>query len=578
MVIDSNGLAGRRLEYLRDHYHWLLVIIAYFVAIFLTTGYFWADAADYVSSVVAFHEGRNASFIEFGHLLWRPLGWLLWTSLFDLSDPLYWRLQVFTVFRVINLFLGLAATLAFFHILISINVSRALSSFFAIVFITSHACLNFVQTGTSYAAALAFFVIGIAFIVSRSSRFEFVAPFLGGVSLALAAGFWIAFVWVIPSVLIISPILYGMERRNFINSAIVLLSFSVTIFIVFGLAAYSLSLNSASEILAWIKVSSHGIETRGLGRTIFGLARSFVFMSDGGAQIKAWLLGDENQTLTVWTALYTLALVGGFYFSMAVSATILSRDRFGRTIILWALIGIAPLFLFAVFFDGAAVERHLPAIPIILIVAAIALEKSRSTVLFWMLIAIFSVFGLINMLALSEWNQSKTIASISERARLVATQTKTTDMVYLPHWMDDLVNFNRSFPDHPLNQFGNRQYNVVVTLGIGQTRTWREEFALRTLIAWKTGRDVWVSNRVLSANPGNGWNWIEGTDDHVRWQDLPNFFSQLTYDSRFGERDGFQRVANESANLLYFQSLTSACLEPGITDKRWIKGLCDDLK
>ena len=49
----------------------------YVLATWLTDAAFMGDTEDYVDSAVAFRNGVDYRFWEFGHLFWRPLGWLL---------------------------------------------------------------------------------------------------------------------------------------------------------------------------------------------------------------------------------------------------------------------------------------------------------------------------------------------------------------------------------------------------------------------------------------------------------------------------------------------------------------------
>ncbi|HMO81796.1 MAG TPA: hypothetical protein PKD24_13485 [Pyrinomonadaceae bacterium] len=58
-------------------YIYLLAALVYIASVYFTTPYFWADAADYVDSVTDYQRGKYYTFWEFGHLLWRPLMWLV---------------------------------------------------------------------------------------------------------------------------------------------------------------------------------------------------------------------------------------------------------------------------------------------------------------------------------------------------------------------------------------------------------------------------------------------------------------------------------------------------------------------
>ncbi|MEJ7699139.1 MAG: hypothetical protein WKF71_05775 [Pyrinomonadaceae bacterium] len=65
---------------MKSFYLYILSAIVFLAAIVLTDATFWADIVDYVDSVIAFRQGGNYKFGDFGHLFWRPLGWFIWSA------------------------------------------------------------------------------------------------------------------------------------------------------------------------------------------------------------------------------------------------------------------------------------------------------------------------------------------------------------------------------------------------------------------------------------------------------------------------------------------------------------------
>jgi hypothetical protein len=78
--------------------------------------------------------------------------------------------------------------------------------------------------------------------------------------------------------------------------------------------------------------------------------------------------------------------------------------------------------------------------------------------------------------------------------------------------------------------------------------TWREEFAQEALGAWAAGGDVWVSRRVWLQTPRPEWNWVEGDDPRVTWEEIPRFFVPLETDQATGGADDFVRLKHNPAN------------------------------
>src|SRR6266550_6632519 len=61
-----------------------LCVLLYLLAAFFTGSYFMGDTVDYAQAIVAHAAGRDYFFWEFGHLLWRPLGF----ALFQIAAPI----------------------------------------------------------------------------------------------------------------------------------------------------------------------------------------------------------------------------------------------------------------------------------------------------------------------------------------------------------------------------------------------------------------------------------------------------------------------------------------------------------
>ena len=65
---------------------------------------------------------------------------------------------------------------------------------------------------------------------------------------------------------------------------------------------------------------------------------------------------------------------------------------------------------------------------------------------------------------------------------------------------------------------------------------------------WNQGGDFWISNRLLVEKPLRDWEWIEGEDRSITWQDVYATFNQLEYDQTIGGTDGFTRLSRNEAN------------------------------
>src|SRR4029453_12983264 len=126
-----------------------------------TGSFFMADTQDYVESILAFQAGRDYSFWDFAHVLWRPLGWLLWEvfrPLAMLHYPASANAAVTFVLIALNWIAGLVTVVLMHALVCRYSRSTFVANFVTFAFICSQAFLNFVHTGAPYVTGLAFLV------------------------------------------------------------------------------------------------------------------------------------------------------------------------------------------------------------------------------------------------------------------------------------------------------------------------------------------------------------------------------------------------------------------------------------
>lgn len=534
---------------MKAYFPYIFGAAIFLFAVVLTDAIFWADAADYVDSVVAFEQGKNYNFWEFGHLFWRPLGWFAWSRAFAAADFSLWRGEINSTFQWLSYAAGFAATLALAATLKRLKFSALTIGIVAAAFVFSHAFLNFSQTGTSYVAALALYTLGLFFSLRDADEGDFVNPIASGIFLALALAFWMPFLWTIPAAVIAPLLLYGFERRRFREAAIRFTTFSLAAAAAYGIVLAILGIHNFAELKAWVSDASHGNETRGAARMIFGLARSFVNMGSDGILFKRFLLKDEFNPVSLaalvgaslWKFALFYSLVGAILFS-------LWRGAGGRRFLLLLACAALPILIFATLFDGGAVERYLPLYPIAFVALAAALENKERKILHYAMFVVLAIFAVVNFGALSVWTVAEQQNKLAARLAPLEARTTAKDKIYVVNWTDELINFNRSFPFNPTNLRGDFQLSAVVTPGAAQTAEWREDFAARSFLAWENGGSVWLSNRAFSPQPKADWNWAEGDDKNVRWREFPEFFDRLERGERLGDENGFTLILPTEAN------------------------------
>lgn len=535
-------------------YGWVVAI--YVLATLLTNAYFMADTYDYVDSIVSYAGGGYYDFWEFGHLFWRPLGWalfMLWGPLTSLAVGDGARPNVTLTLMLVSWFAGLLSVCSL-HGIVSRFCRRAwVTSLVAIGFIFSHGFLNFAQSGSSYVPGLSMLLLGLYLLTRRTAsvRNEYSTAVLAGLAFAGSVCLWFPYVLAMPGALASPLFLFGFDRRRW--RLVILTSVVAGIFIAAAYAVVAvgaLGINTIAGFKAWMSAASHDTDIKGFTRMVFGFARSFIYMGNDGILFKRYLLSDPFNQVTLFDLLrLSLWKLGLFYLFLAALAISLLSSNQGRRVAGLLILSAAPVILFAIAFDGGAIERYLPLYPAVFLGLSFSLCSDRQMRLPKYVVLIFLAAVVItNVAAMARpvlnRQQEVTAARISQ----VVQSLKPNSRVLVVTWQDDLINFSRSFPFHPLNRTGNLRIGALVTPGTTFTADWRAGFATQTRETWNQGGDMWVSRRALNPRPRPEWNWTEGDDKRVSWPEFQEFFSQLDLGESVGGEDGFVLIPPTEKN------------------------------
>ena len=80
---------------------------------------------------------------------------------------------------------------------------------------------------------------------------------------------------------------------------------------------------------------------------------------------------------------------------------------------------------------------------------------------------------------------------------------------------------------------------------------WQQALDSQVESIWARGGDVWLSRRLLSPRPRSDWNWVEGDDPRVSWNDLYRYASKLELGPSVGGDDGFVLLLPTEQNRRY---------------------------
>ncbi|HKY05481.1 MAG TPA: hypothetical protein VJQ56_11355, partial [Blastocatellia bacterium] len=529
-----------------------------------TNAYFMADTVDYIESVLT-----GSEFWEFGHLFWRPLGrvtFLLFepvTSRMVGADP---ETNVLVIFMAYNWIAGLASVLLIYKLARLLSESRPAAILVTVAFSLSHGFLNFAQTGSSYIPGLASLLLGL-FLLVKAAKSDPGNRWLaigGGVALACAVCFWFLYIWAVPAALAAPLVLSGLDydRRKLATRAA--LACAVAIGLSYSVVLIHLGIYTPTDLRAWVAASSHGItELRGVTRVAFGVPRSLVHMGDDATLFKRFLLNDSLNPVSALDLLrLSLWKLAFFYLFVAALVINLSRSTEGKRAL--ALLGLAaaPLIGFAIFFDGASVERYLPLYPLLFLSLAVSLAAPRSLKsLKLTTVAFVIVMALTSVLAMSKPALASQEQAISSRIAGLAPLLRPASLLVTMTQQDELVNFQRAALFNPIILDLDLNVYTVIELGSKYETSWREMFAAKALDVWDRGGDVWVSKRLFTSRPRAEWAWVEAENARVSWTDVQSFFAGKETGQELGGADGFMLLLPTPINRQSLEAVKRPAVE-----------------
>ena len=188
----------------REHAGIALVSIVVYLTIWVfTRAHFMADTNVYTQAILNHYRGGGSAdyrlltsnpFWDFGHILWRPLGWLcfliikLLAQLFAHPSE---RAEVIWTVIGITLVASLTCVFLFFQLARRISGNNWVAALVTFGFFSADAFLNYAHSGAPYVAGLACLVAGMYFSFGEKVQIASAGSALGAALLfALAVLFW----------------------------------------------------------------------------------------------------------------------------------------------------------------------------------------------------------------------------------------------------------------------------------------------------------------------------------------------------------------------------------------------------
>lgn len=553
------------------------VAIVYCLIAWVTRAEFLADTFWYVRDIMLFDRGSpssSATFLwEFGHLLWRPFGWLLLRYFGGLTP--YMRsgeanLACTALLVGFSLLCGLLICLIVQALAIRILHKMWAATLVSAAFICFYAFLNYIHSGTPYIPGLLFVFVAV-WLTTRAIDCAKAGWWYGAViasASAIATLFWFPYILSIPGVLAVAyfwdsrgtsqPASSGDRRLLMICIAGLA---GVVIASVYCIAIFQLQIHSLAQLSAWVERSSHGwSQTKRLARMVSGLPRAFLRTGDDGIKLKQYLVRDPYARITMLSLIKAHIWKLWVFYSFAFSLFwILVRSARGRRVLIIFAAGSLPVLLFAAFvFESGSPERYFPLFPFLFLALAHALYCFPRPVLAQICtVGFLAVVIVMNTTQLSRIVVDAKVRRTADRVRSLEGKVNAAGMVALVTLGDDVYQFTLSFPFGPVNRRVALPVYDVIENGTVRVTTWKPEFARNALKSLQQGGNVWISKRLLAEQPDPAWKWTEGDDVRVSWKDLGPVFRRFQYAEDTGDRDGFVQLVNSRQNIALLETLNA---------------------
>jgi hypothetical protein len=529
------------------------------------------DTSSYAEDVVE-HLGespfeRGSSLWESGHLIWRPLGWLMTT----IASPALSRVTDWTPFMqaafvliAVSVLSSVVAVVLWYLMLVDLTRSPKIAFLVTLALACGDGFLLYAHSGCSY-------IPGVTCLTASLYCLRKYTLTRGAIFYALAALLWLPFILAGPALALVAagPTDWDVRIRNIWPTikpgrAARFAAISAAVVIAFYcLALAARRTTSIADSKAWFFAASHGY-SRSLKavRAITGLPRSLFFLGKDGILFKRFLKHDPYAPVA-FTDLLRASLwkIAVFYlFVVCLLWDLWRRSQSGWPLVL-LIAGAGPVIFFAIFlFEPSESERYLPVLPFVVLATGWIFRdfsaKPRAAQLIvagsLLCVVLSNGYAFAAPHIASEDEASwRRIANLRSRisGASVAMVTTNQDAIedFLRHSIFSRVNRPQLF----------RVYDIAEP-GLLRMQQWREQFAAEVFSVWKDGGEVWISKRVWSARPRPDWNWVEGDDPLEVWSDFFGFFRPLQTDSDSDGSDGFARLAKNEANRRYLAPVAAA--------------------
>ncbi len=543
---------------------WLSVALgAYLVSLLVTRPDTYMDTFNYAKHIVDHRagllDGANDPFWDFGHPLWRPLGYFVYVCFGGVLNAMFGGNQILAAGAALIVWsiAGGLLSVVFLYLLVARLTGQAAAAAVASLgMIFCHSLMNFKLSGCAPAVGIGCQIAGFYFLY-QALQPETGAQWRGlaaGAFLGLSVALWFPFVLPLPGYLCFALLwkdettaLRPMERLRLVGLG-VLGGTALVLSVYLPVMAFR-QIHSVGQFRQWVETSRYGIEvSRGFSRVLFSIPRGFFLLGADNNIMKRVLLRVPGAPISAADVLSAVWKPVAVYLTLAVVAFRLSTSDRGRRLLVCLAAAWIPLILFAaLLFDPSPPERYLGAFPFLFcafgVIWAMGPQVRFSRAV---LATIIVTMALYNTWEMWRFRRVPNEDRIVARLNSLNAHLTNNDLVLVPSYLDDTLRFIDNRPFHPASRF-RFAFKGAVPIGSVYSAHWQPYEAADILRSLSNGGRVWISSRLLQKVPSPEW-WIEGDENRVRWADVTAFYGSLNEINPVGDKDGFVEVERSSQN------------------------------
>ena len=290
----------------QDWRRWLVVVIGFCViSLLVTRPDTYIDSFSYAKHIVDHRGGAvdpsSDPFWDFGHALWRPMGYLVYILAGGPLTAMFGGNQIFAAAASLIVWSIAGALLAavFLYLLVARLTGRPdIAALVTIGFVSTHAVMNFQLTGCAYLAGISCQVAALYYLyTSLQVRHKALRrAMVAGVLLGFSVSIWFPFILLLPGYLCFA-LLWRDQTTELPFAARLRLLAAACLAVAVVVAAVYLpvmtfrQIRTVSQFKQWKEANRYGIQpTRGFARMVFGVPHGFLWLGEGNSVLKQALL------------------------------------------------------------------------------------------------------------------------------------------------------------------------------------------------------------------------------------------------------------------------------------------------